>query len=53
MRLYLYMFAIQQHQRRRDKKIHITPLINFFFRDSIDYCMEAWITYTVELRRRK
>lgn len=48
----VFKFAVVQHQRRRDKKFNITYLINLFNRDYMDYCMEAWIAYKVEIKKK-
>lgn len=48
----VFKLAIKQHQRRRDKKFNITYLINLLNRDYMDYCMEAWIAYKVEMKKK-
>ena len=41
------MLAVKQYQRRRYGKINITRFINWWYRDNHDYCMEAWIEWTL------
>ena len=47
----LFMFAVNQHQRRKDKKLHLAWLINIFYSGYHDYCMEAWIAWTLENKK--
>jgi hypothetical protein len=44
----LFIVAVSQHQRWRDGKINLKGLINFFYRDSVDYCLEAWISWKLK-----
>ena len=40
----MFIFAANQHQRRRDKKFNLCWFVNLFNRKGyVDYCMEAWV----------
>jgi hypothetical protein len=40
----IFILAYVQHQRWRDGKWHIKPIVNLAFaRYTDDYCMDAWI----------
>ena len=49
---WLFMFAVNQHQRRRDHKINCATLLNLFYRGYEDYCMEAWIAFQLENKKK-
>ena len=48
----LFMFAVNQHQRRKDRKTNCAALLNLFCRGYEDYCMEAWIAFQIENRKK-
>lgn len=43
----LFMLAVDQHERRKHGKINIARFINLFYNDYEDYCMEAWVEWTL------
>ena len=51
MKLRLYMFAYDQHQRRRDKKLNLAWLVNLFYKNNPDYCLEVWVERTLSSKR--
>ena len=48
-----FMFAVKQHQRRREHKINLTWFVNLFHMSYADYCMEAWIAWTLENKKNE
>lgn len=44
----LFILAVGQHYRRKNKKFNICWLINIFYPSYHDYCMEAWIAWVLE-----
>lgn len=49
----MYIFAYNQHQRRRDKKLNVAWAINLFYPNSPDHCLEVWVERTLSSRRKK
>ena len=47
MKRFMFLLAVKQHQRRKERKFNIAWFINLFHSD-IDYCMEAWIAWKLE-----
>ena len=47
----IFKLAVNQHQRRRDKKLNITWFINLFYKKSCyDYCMDSWVTWMLDTK---
>ena len=51
MKYRLYIFAYDQHQRRKDKKLNLAWLVNLFYRNNPDYCLEVWVERTLSSKR--
>jgi hypothetical protein len=49
----MYMFAYDQHERRRDKKFNVAWAINLFYPNSPDHCLEVWVERTLSSRHHK
>ena len=48
-----YMFCYEQHQRRRDRKLNAAWLVNLFYRNSPDHCLEVWVERTLNDRHKR
>ena len=48
------MFAVKQHQRRKERKFNIAWLVNLImFKGYHDYCLEVWVAWTLENKKNE